>query len=72
MSITTIYFPTLRAWDRNKVRAWSVQVEGTTNNARLCTTFGFADGVMDQKYTEIVGKNIGKANATTSREQAIR
>lgn len=72
MTVTIKYFPTLYIWDRNKVRKWRVQVDGTPNNARYCITFGFIDGAVESKYTEVSGKNVGKSNATTSWEQAMR
>jgi hypothetical protein len=72
MIIEIKYFPILYVWDRDKVREWRISVHGTANNARYRIVHGFSNGLPDEKWTEVVGKNIGKSNATTSYEQAMR
>jgi hypothetical protein len=69
MNFTTT---TLYTWDRNKVRVWTIEVRGSQNNARIVTEFGFLNGEMDEKVTEVVGKNFNRSNETTSLQQAVK
>lgn len=59
--------PTLYNMKNGKLRQWHVR----TDNNIVSVTFGEVDGRQILKWTESVGKNVGKANATTASQQAI-
>lgn len=62
-------FDTLYNLDsNNRVRIWYMVVDG----ARYYTVSGLEDGeLVESEWTDVEGKNIGRANETTPEEQAI-
>jgi hypothetical protein len=66
-------FPTLYKLDASgSVREWTIQVDGSQVHPRYTVIHGLKDGQLQETSTEIKsGKNFGKANETSSYEQAI-
>jgi DNA ligase-1 len=51
-----------------KIRVWKI----STNNDEIITEYGYVDGKMAIARKIVAGKNIGKANETRPKEQAIK
>lgn len=67
-------FPTLYAFSRNgKVKEWSIQAfDYQDDTAAYTTTHGYMGGKLQSTTQDIQqGKNLGRANETTSYEQAV-
>ena len=66
-----VTFPTLYKRGRNSILVWTIKVEEKNNSASLMMTAGIIDkGQTITWQHNIKGKNKGKANETTSVEQA--
>lgn len=65
-----MYSKTLFGIDQNKrLRSWTIEVEGN----RYRSISGLVDGEkVTSEWSEIFGKNLGKVNATTDEEQALK
>jgi DNA ligase-1 len=56
---------------KGKVKQWTVSVEEQDGSFYLCSAHGYLDQTITSDYSSaIVGKNIGKKNETSPREQA--
>jgi len=63
MSLPTLY----KRDSKGRARQWSV----TTVASHVHVTFGLTDGKLVSQITEAHPKNVGKANETTARQQAV-
>lgn len=65
-----ITLPTLfKKTSTGAIQEWSIRVEGST----ITTTYGQVGGAMQEASDTLSeGKNLGKANATTAAEQAVK
>lgn len=67
MNLATLYKKT----SKDGVQQWTISVETIDDIPTIVSTYGLVDGKQQYSYLPVkVGKNIGKKNETTPREQA--